>query len=321
MDEQNRKVNFFEKKSTFVALATIFFALIILFGIFYANSTSKLVKNIEKKPEKVFVDPFKNIKLSAQSVFVWDIVNKTPLYAFNPDKKVPLASVAKLMMAITAIDLVPPYTVIEIDKEFLAEEGDTGLFSQERWNLKNLLNFTLTVSSNDGARAVASVVGSVINGNPGENLDIGRAEFVKKMNEKAESLGLTQTYFLNEDGLDTEDTLPGAVGSAKDMAILMEYILKNHPEIVESTKHGSVKIESLNNISHYAKNTNIDIDKIPGIIASKTGYTNLAGGNLVIAIDPFLGRPIIISVFGSTYDGRFDDVSKIVDATMKYIDQ
>ena len=151
--------------------------------------------------------------------------------------------------------------------------------------------------------------------------NIGRIEFVKKMNEKAQSFGLAQTYFYNENGLDTEDTLPGAVGSAKDMAMLMEYILKNHPEIVESTKHGSFKIESLNNISHYAKNTNVDIDKIPGVIASKTGYTNLAGGNLVIAMDPFLGRPIIISVFGSTYDGRFDDISKIVDATMKYIEQ
>jgi D-alanyl-D-alanine carboxypeptidase len=68
-----------------------------------------------------------------------------------------------------------------------------------------------------------------------------------------------------------------------------------------------------------AENTNVVIDKIPNLIASKTGYTDLAGGNLVIAFDAGLNHPIIISVLGSTEKGRFSDVLQLVQATLKQL--
>jgi len=45
----------------------------------------------------------------------------------------------------------------------------------------------------------------------------------------------------------------------------------------------------------------------------------LAGGNLVVAFDAGLNRPIIISVLGSTEEGRFTDVLELVEASLKYI--
>ena len=55
-------------------------------------------------------------------------------------------------------------------------------------------------------------------------------------------------------------------------------------------------------------------------IASKTGFTDLAGGNLVIAFDAGLSHPIIISVLGSTQEGRFRDVEKLVTASLMSLD-
>ena len=70
-----------------------------------------------------------------------------------------------------------------------------------------------------------------------------------------------------------------------------------------------------------AKNTNIDVEKIPGLLASKTGYTTLAGGNLVVAFDASIGRPIIVVVLGSSQEGRFKDVQSLVNASIKYVSQ
>jgi len=131
---------------------------------------------------------------------------------------------------------------------------------------------------------------------------------------------LTQTYFINPTGLDTNKTISGGYGSARDAAKLLEYAVINMPDIIESTRHTAINFESLSDINHRATNTNSSIDTLPGLIASKTGYTDLAGGNLVIAFDAGINRPIIISVLGSTQSGRFEDIEKLVNASLKSLD-
>jgi len=267
---------------------------------------------------KNYADPFKEIFLSAKSAIVWDVKGGRIVYEKESDMVLPLASLTKVMMAITAADLVPKSTVIVIRKEFLEEEGDSGLFVDESWTLKDLLDFSLMTSSNDGSRAVASVIGAVKSGTA--NYTIGRQEFVREMNEKAEKIGLSQTYFSNENGLDTDEPLGGAYGTVRDVAYLFEYALRNYPEVMESTTRSERNMVSLNNIVHRIYNTNWNVYTIPAVIASKTGYTSLAGGNLAIAFDPELGRPIIISVLGSTRDGRFTDIATLIEATREYLD-
>ena len=53
---------------------------------------------------------------------------------------------------------------------------------------------------------------------------------------------------------------------------------------------------------------------IAGVLASKTGYTTLAGGNLVVAFDAGLNHPVIVAVLGSSYNGRFSDVTTLIEA-------
>jgi len=52
---------------------------------------------------------------------------------------------------------------------------------------------------------------------------------------------------------------------------------------------------------------------------SQTGYTDLAGGNLIIAFDAGFDHPIVITVLGSTIDDRITDVEKLVWATLAYL--
>ena len=68
---------------------------------------------------------------------------------------------------------------------------------------------------------------------------------------------------------------------------------------------------------HTATNTNEVVGSIPGLIASKTGFTDLAGGNLVVAFDAGINRPVIISVLGATKDGRFTDMEMLVNASLR----
>ena len=102
------------------------------------------------------------------------------------------------------------------------------------------------------------------------------------------------------------------------MAMLFEYALKNYPEVLEATRYKNLHFASTEKI-YSVENTNVIVDQIPNLIASKTGYTDLAGGNLIIAFDAGLGRPIIITVLGSTEEGRFADVLKLVEATKQQL--
>lgn len=261
---------------------------------------------------------FEDISLEAKAVFVWDVNRQEALYNLNEEAQLPLASLTKLMTAITANEILPESAIITIDKDALLKDGDSGLLENERWGFEDLIKFTLMVSSNDGASAIAGVAG-LLKSNFPVKAESEKA-FVRAMNLKAKEVGLTQTYFINPTGLDTNEAVSGAYGSARDVARLLEYAIINNSEIVEDTRESEVKFISLSNINHTAANTNSVTDSVPGLIASKTGFTDLAGGNLVIAFDAGLNHPIIISILGSTQEGRFRDVGKLVAASLASLD-
>ncbi len=138
------------------------------------------------------------------------------------------------------------------------------------------------------------------------------------MNTEAVTLQLNRTHFANPTGLDLSNSESGAYGSAKDIASLMAYILKTRPEILQATTEPMIEPSSAQAVSHRAKNTNPITRDIPGLIASKTGFTDTALGNLAIAFDRGLNQPVIVVVLGSNPDDRFTDVLNLVKQTMTY---
>ncbi len=260
---------------------------------------------------------FPNVELKAKAAYVYDARTKTVFYAKRESERLSLASLTKLMAAVVASDISPNNTQIIISQKAIETVGDSGLLSNEHWALRDLLDFSLLSSSNDGIRAVALSLGTLSNFNASEDQIID--DFVRNMNKKALKLELKNTYFWNETGLDQSEMKGGGYGTAKDVASLMEYILRRNPHLLEATREGEVVLTSIDNQQHIAKNTNQFIAEIPGLLGSKTGFTETAGGNLAFIFDPELGRPIIVTILGSTASGRFEDARKLIAATLEYI--
>jgi len=295
-------------KPTLLCLGILFFvglALVITSLFFFIDRSAETDKQLLiLKP----VNPFETLSLKARSAVVWDVVGRKVLYSFNEEAQLPMASLAKLMTALIAVESLPEGTVVTVAKGDVEREGDSGLLVGERWHLNDLVDLTLTSSSNDGASALASAVDA-------------SPVFTERMNSKVEELGMAQTYFINESGLDVSSGISGAYSSAKDIALLIDYILKKHPRLFKATGYGMLALTSLDDIDHEIKNTNEMVAVLPGIIASKTGFTDLAGGNLVIVFEAGPVYPIVVVVLGSTLEERFSDIEQLIWASLAYLQQ
>ncbi|MEK7390750.1 MAG: serine hydrolase [Patescibacteria group bacterium] len=317
-----------KNEKVFIAAGIIGLILIVMVVLFiYSKNQYIRIDDIKtpiaetEETERVFAEgkPFDNLILTAKATVVWDVSNKKLIFQKNEKDILPLASLTKLMTALVAIELLPRQSTIRIAKEYLEEENGAGLLADERWNSDDLISLTLLTSSNVGARAIATVAGAFLP--PNDKTSNPRGLFVKRLNRRAADLGLISMRYYNDGGLDIDKERGGAYGNARDVAILMDHILNNYPELLEPTKHLEREIISADKVSHNFRNTNEKAVTIPGAIGSKTGFTDLAQGNLAVAFSPGLEGPFIAVVLGSTFDGRFADMDKLVSATLKTLAQ
>lgn len=277
----------------------------LLVGLIFVTGAGEPSTPVE--PVASGIEPLGNeyaqVGLEARAAYVYDVRNGRVLYERNAELQLPLASLTKLMTATVASEL-STQTRHTITPSDLLPEGDSGLVPGESLTLGQLLHLSLAASSNDATAAVAAAIRTA---KPGVAL-------VDRMNERARELGLTQTYFLNETGLDRGVTVSGGYGSARDVAVLFQHALENLAPLLETTRESDVLVET-ESATHELRNTNELVSSIPGLIAGKTGFTDLAGGNLVMGIDVGLQRPIVIVILGSTAKGRFTDMQRLVTAT------
>jgi D-alanyl-D-alanine carboxypeptidase len=251
--------------------------------------------------------------IEAKSFYVYDILDKKSIFSKDEHVKLPLASITKLMSGLVILDIMPDTTIVTITKDDLALEGDSGLHIGEKWKLKDLLDFTLISSSNDGMHAISSALNYY--------QAINNTDTIKIMNERIKLWGLNDTIFINETGLDIDNNMGGAYSSAYDVSILFEKIIKDNPGLISSTNRQSEDFISESNIKHTALNTNSSLNQISGLIASKTGFTNLAGGNLAIVFDAGFMHPVVVVVLGSTIEGRFSDAIKLEKITLEKLSE
>lgn len=249
-----------------------------------------------------------DVPVTAQSVFVYDVVGKRALFNKNADTVLPLASITKLMTTLVAHELMTGDTSVSIPTAAVRQDGASGLRAGDHFASLSLIDYAMQASSNDAAYALAVAAGNLID----EQYPAER--FITTMNLKAKELGLDSMIFYNPTGLDISVDEAGAYGNAREVTFLMEYVLKNYPELLAKTTDDSGRIYNETGEFHQAENTNPIISAIPNLLGSKTGYTDLAGGNLTVAFDAGYNRPIIITVLGSTYTERFSDVETLVTA-------
>lgn len=251
-----------------------------------------------------FSDPFVGIVIEGQSYLVFDFKGRI-IASRESDLQWPLASLAKLMLALLVEENIEKEAVISVSKLAILAEGDDGFLTGENFHRDDLRDIMLLHSSNDAAYALAE--------------HIGWNESVKLMNQRAASLSMAKTFFFNPAGLDFSKTVAGAYGSAGDLMILIKYLMENYPYLLERTSQPLLEIESLEGNKHRFANTNRLIYDIPQLVAGKTGFTDIAGGNLAIVADIGVNHPIGIIVLGSSEEGRFENVLKLYQATVKWV--
>ncbi len=304
------KMNQTKQNKYIVQIRSLVILTLLAVVLFTAPHFASLVVSGDKENvslyKKMAVDEFRDINLVAKSAYVYDIAKGEVLYSKNKNAQLPLASVTKIMTALVATELAESDT-ISISRNTLLPEGDSGLLIGDMWDMKEIIDLTLISSSNDGARALASVAGLGLNPEG--------VTFVDYMNKKAIELGMTQSFFLNESGLDENDVFAGSYGSAEDIGKLLSYVYENNYNLMNATTQKEIILYSGAGV-YDVENTNKITDNIPGLMASKTGFTDLAGGNLAIIFEAGPIRPIAVVVLGSTIDGRFDDIEKLVDASI-----
>lgn len=158
-------------------------------------------------------------------------------------------------------------------------------------NLKLELDKILIASDNESADYVASNC---------PNYD----EFVKNMNYLARKNSLDMT-FINPSGLDINDeTEASNYGTAVSVANLINLVYEKNPSILNHTT--KTNYEGI-------KNTNEKVSSTPFLIGSKTGYTDMAGGNLVTIYEVGPSSRFAIVVLGSTKEDRFTDTDLLLD--------
>lgn len=255
-------------------------------------------------------DPFSGIQLSGQAAIVVDLSTGQTLYSQNADTPLPLASLTKLITLYEAQQTLSPNSPVAITAASLAPDGDYGLIEGENFAYKDIARFALVASANDAAEAIAEAAAAT------RGVDVSTY-----MAQAVQAAGLAHTNAQNSTGLDIDLTHAGAFGSARDIAKLAGEFLAAAPDIAKATTKGSVTAYSDDGVAHSLANTNPYAASTPGLLLSKTGYTDIAGGNLAIVFDAGINHPVAIVVLGSTKDGRFTDVTKLRRATLASFQQ
>lgn len=280
---------------------TVLLITVIVVNVFNKKPAEVVAEEKPEVTEKIPETPVLNIDIKAKAAYVKDLNTGKVLYAKNENEKLPLASLTKIMTALVAKRNADNNQLIKISDQDLATEGEYYLSSQEIFKLKDLIDITMSGSVNDTATAISGVLNN-------------QKTFIDEMNITAKQIGLGDSYFKNPTGLDIDTVTASAVGSAKDVATLLQYTIMNYPDIFEATTVKKVSVKSTDGLIHTIENTNDITGKIDGLIASKTGYTDLAGGNLALIVDKGLNEPIAIVILGSPdSQTRFDDALEILE--------
>ncbi|MBI5456587.1 D-alanyl-D-alanine carboxypeptidase [Candidatus Kaiserbacteria bacterium] len=256
-------------------------------------------------------DPYASLSLEAKSAYVLDLSMNSVAYEKNADMQLPLASLTKVPLVLAVSEVLSVDELVQVSRGAVERGEGGGLGTGDTWRVGDLIDFTLTASSNAGAEVLAESADTRLRAIY-PDAPIGGAA-VWRMNKLADELGLTETYFLNPSGLDMSETQPGAMGSAREFSVFLAGALKKL-DLFDGTARTDPYLGPLNGDKKGTENTNDAIPAIPGLLIGKTGYTDLAGGNLAIVFEPEIGKRYVAVVMGSSYEGRFRDMEALLEA-------
>ena len=210
----------------------------------------------------VFAEGNTDLGLNAKSAILMEEATGNILYESNPNERLPIASVTKVMTMLLIMEAVDSGKISLDDMVTVSENamsyGGSTMFLEtgEQLTVNDMLKGIAVASANDGCVAMA------------EHLAGSESAFVDMMNEKAKELGMENTHFMNTNGLDEDDHY----SSARDVAIMSRELMK-HETIFNYT---SIWMDTLRGGKFQLANTNKLIRFYDGANGLKTGSTSKA---------------------------------------------
>lgn len=219
--------------------------------------------------EETAADTGSEVELSAETAILMEAETGTVLFEQDADKELPPASVTKVMTLLLIFDALKEGK-ISLDEEvttseYAASMGGSQVFLEigEKQTVDTLIKCIAVASANDACVAMAERIAGT------------EEQFVQRMNERAQGLGMEHTNFMNCNGLDTD----GHETTARDIALMSRELILNYPQIFDYTQiwmenitHVTAKGESEFGLS----NTNKLIRQYEYATGLKTGSTSQA---------------------------------------------
>jgi serine-type D-Ala-D-Ala carboxypeptidase (penicillin-binding protein 5/6) len=205
--------------------------------------------------------------IQAAALYLIELKTGRVLLAKDAARRLPPASLTKIMTALVAMETAPPQQVVQIDRRALTHRSSLQLQAGEQFHLRDLVAAMLVTSANDACEAVALHVGGTTQG------------FVALMNGRAERLGLADTRFANPCGFDA----PGHYSTAADLATLTEAALRtpDFAMIVRTVERSIATVDGRRQIMLHTTN---DLLLDPDVTGVKTGFTAQAGRCLIASM-------------------------------------
>lgn len=230
-----------------------------------------------------FTYAFKTPDISATAFATVDLGDGTVLAGQNTSVQLPIASVTKLMTALVAVEYFDLERSVSAPAAALVSTVVPRLAAGKAYRVYDLVAVMLAESSNEAAEVLAHAV--------------GRDEFVALMNEKAQTLGMGRTSFIDPTGLGV-----GNSSTAEDLFTLIKYLYESRRFVLNITSDSLE--QSLNSTTAFGRIQNFNLVKeVPNVFwGGKIGNTNAAR-------QTYLGvfglkvqgaeRPVVVVVLGA----------------------
>lgn len=264
---------------------------------------------------------FKNIGIEMPAVIAIEENSGDVLYAQNESVQRPIASLTKSMTLLLALDAIKsgnldPDEIIEVKEDPDSWGSSYYLKKGDKYTVKDYLQMIMIISANDACIVMANRISGTVD------------KFVELMNERAKELGMTDTVFLNPNGLpiiEGDDHNPGNLSTAKDLAILAKYIMNVYGEdVLKLVSSKKINIKNSEDARFNSNKLLFRQDTFEGYIVDgfKTGFTDEAGFCLITTSNHDNGTPddiaddyrvIGVSLGGTTSEHRFNEHTKLLN--------
>lgn len=274
-------------------IAAFFLALVLLTGLISPPALAATVP----WPE--------NVEISAEGGILMDAGSGAVLYGKNIHQAYYPASITKILTALIVIENcnLDETVTFSHNAVYNVENGSSsaGIDEGDQLSVRDCLYAMLLKSANEAANALAEhAAGSI-------------EDFAKMMNEKAQSLGCTDSHFNNPSGLND----PEHYTSAHDMALIACAAFENDTFVeIDSSRYYDLPPTKRNPEGsrvypgHKMLKKNLP-EYYPGILGGKTGYTSLAGNTLVTCAERNGMR--LVSVVLNGHQTHYSDTKTLLD--------